>query len=160
MTKATRIARQSVFFSIWRVEVGEHEGVRLPIVATLNYLFFQSTQSFIWFYLSHLSRVCPICLTRMPESSQIGSELPVSQADDFYLYPGVSRVRPLASAAWSAGLALRGGLSRLPPPAARAISALLQRRIVPRLRHDADPAHLLDWAEEILLRRDAQLLHA
>jgi colanic acid/amylovoran biosynthesis glycosyltransferase len=142
------------------VETGEREGVPLPIVATFNYLFFQSTQSFIWFYLSHLSRVRPICLTRTPESSRVASELPVSHADDFYLYPGSSRVRPLASAAWSAGLALRGAVSRLPPPAARAVSDLLHRRIIPRLRHDSNPAHLLDWAEEILRRRDAELLHA
>lgn len=137
----------------------ESEGVR-PVVATFNYLFFQSTQSFIWFYLSHLSRVRAICLTRTPESPRLGIDVPASHADDFYLYPGSTRLQPIARATWSVGRALRGALSRLPPSAAHAVSDLLQRRIVPRIRHDSNPAHLLDWAENILRRRDAKLLHA
>ena len=39
-----------------------------PTVAHVNYSFFHSTQSFIYFYLSHLEGVTPICLTRERES--------------------------------------------------------------------------------------------
>jgi colanic acid/amylovoran biosynthesis glycosyltransferase len=134
--------------------------VEKPVVAHLNYHFFQSTQSFIWFYLSHLRRVRPICLTRTPESRHLTSELPAALAGDFYLYGGAPRFPRLARAEWFAGVALRGALARLPPRLAKPSLHALQRSVVPRLRPDAKPEQLLDWAAEIVRGRQAQLLHA
>jgi colanic acid/amylovoran biosynthesis glycosyltransferase len=130
------------------------------VVAHVNYHYFQSTQSFIWFYLSRLRRVHPICLTRSPESPSLECELPASLAGDFYLYGGAARVPMLARAEWSAGLALRRVLTRLPLRVATPTLDALHRWIVPRLRSDSRPEHLLKWAREILERRNAEVLHA
>ena len=40
-----------------------------PTVGHVNYSFFHSTQSFIYFYLAALRRFAPICLTRTPGPS-------------------------------------------------------------------------------------------
>lgn len=136
------------------------EDEQRPVVAHVNYLFFQSTQSFIYFYLSRFQRTRPICLTRAPESPEIESATPRAHAGDFYLYgatPGARKVRTLF---WSLGLKLRSRLARLPPRLADSVLAYLNRRIVPRLRSDTNPVRYLDWAEEILRRRRACLIHA
>ncbi len=131
-----------------------------PVVAHVNYLFFHSTQSFIYFYLSHCRRTSPICLTRAPESPAIKSEIPRSLAGAFYLYgapAGKGRVSGILS---STGQTLRGMLTRLPPGLAEPLLNQLHRRIVPRLRSDTNPASYLDWVEEISRRRGARLIHA
>jgi colanic acid/amylovoran biosynthesis glycosyltransferase len=135
-------------------------GDERPVVAHINYHFFQSTQSFIWFYLSRLQRVRPICLTRRPESRRIAGELPAALAADFYLYAGTPRFRMSASAVQAVGLALRHVLTRLPVAIATPMLTLLQESIAPRARGDANAAHLLGWAESILRLRDARILHA
>ncbi|MDX6511819.1 MAG: colanic acid/amylovoran biosynthesis glycosyltransferase [Gaiellaceae bacterium] len=129
-----------------------------PTVAHVNYSFFHSTQSFISFFLARLARVQPICLTRGRESPAISGAIPPALAGDFYVYPGPPSRRE--SALWSGGLAVRHSLTRLPPRVADPALSLLNRRVVPRLRSDADPHAFLDWAEEILRRRDARIIHA
>jgi colanic acid/amylovoran biosynthesis glycosyltransferase len=124
-----------------------------PTVAHVNYSFFHSTQSFIYFYLSHLRRVRPLCLTRRRESPAISGEIPAELAGDFYVYGGR---QPL----WSSGVALRRLLTRLPPRVADPALALVHRRIVPRVRSDADPRAFIRWAEEILRARRAEIIHA
>jgi colanic acid/amylovoran biosynthesis glycosyltransferase len=124
-----------------------------PTVAHVNYSFFHSTQSFIYFYLSRLQRVRPLCLTRGRESPAISAEIPADLVDDFYVYGGG---QPL----WSSGLALRRLLTRLPPRLADPALSLLHGRIVPRMRSDADPRAFIAWAEGILRERDAQIIHA
>jgi colanic acid/amylovoran biosynthesis glycosyltransferase len=128
-----------------------------PTVAHVNYSFFHSTQSFIYFYLSHLERVASICLTRERESPAISGEIPSALAGDFYVYGGRGGRR---SAVRSGGLALRRALTRLPPRVAEPALATLNRRIVPRVRSDADPRSFLAWADEILRERDARIVHA
>ena len=128
-----------------------------PTVAHVNYSFFHSTQSFIYFYLSHLEGVTPICLTRERESPTITAEIPSDLEGDFYVYGGRGGPR---RALRSGGLALRRALTRLPPPVAEPALATLNRRIVPRVRSDAHPQSFLNWAEEILRARDTQLVHA
>ncbi|MGH9389080.1 MAG: glycosyltransferase [Vicinamibacteria bacterium] len=131
-----------------------------PVVAHVSYLFFHSTQSFIYFYLSHFRRIRPICLTRAPESSAIESEVPRPLAGDFYLYgasPGKSRGEKFL---WSSGLLLRRMLTRLPAGLAGPLLDQVHRRVVPRLRSDTNPTRYLDWAEAILRRRGARLIHA
>ena len=93
-----------------------------PVVAHINYHFFQSTQSFIWFYLSRLRRVQPICLTRSPESRRIARKLPAALADDFYLYPGTPRFHVPPSATAAVGHGLRRVLTRLHPRSRRRCS--------------------------------------
>src|SRR5207237_5867879 len=105
-------------------------------------------------------RVHPICRTRTPESPRLRRELPAAVAGDFYLYRGTPRFPRLASFEWSTGIALRQALTRLPPRLATPALDALHRRVVPRLRPDAKPEQLLEWAAEVVLRRDAQLLHA
>ena len=139
--------------------VPEVPGGRRPVVAHVNYHFFHSTQSFIYFSLSHLRRTQPICLTRAPESRAIRRTVPAPFADDFYLYRGQSGGR-LSAAAGAIGHAARSGLSRLPPTLADPLLRGLFESIVPRVRRDARPAHFLDWAEAILRARDAELIHA
>src|SRR5262245_6184064 len=104
------------------------------IVAHVNYLFFHSTQSFIYFFLSRFQRVHPICLTRTPESTAVKSELPPALAKDFYLYgqePGVDSVKGLL---WLSGLRLRHLLARVSPRLAEPLLDSLHRRVVPRFR--------------------------
>jgi colanic acid/amylovoran biosynthesis glycosyltransferase len=134
--------------------------VERPVVAHVNYLFFHSTQSFIYFYLSHLRRFRPICLTRAPESPAIETALPPALADDFYLYERGSSEGGIGSLVWSTGLKVRHALTRFPAPLADVLLDQLSNRVVPRLRSDTDPAHFLDWAESILRQRDTRILHA
>lgn len=130
-----------------------------PTVGHVNYSFFHSTQSFIYFYLKALERVRPICLTRERESSVISPEVPAALADDFYVYGGRRGARSRRALS-SGGLALRRLLTRLPPRFAEPGLTLLHHRVVPRIRADADPRHFLDWAEGILRCRGAGLVHA
>lgn len=133
------------------------EGAGRPTVGHVNYSFFHSTQSFIYFYLVALRRVRSICLTRSPESGAIRSEVPAPLRGDLYPYePG----RGSRAALWSGGLAMRRLLTRLPPRLVDPAVELLQRRIVPRVRSDVDPSRFLDWAEGVLRRRDARIVHA
>ncbi|HET9062820.1 MAG TPA: hypothetical protein VFO62_05980, partial [Candidatus Binatia bacterium] len=131
-----------------------------PVVAHVNYLFFQSTQGFIYFYLSHLTRVRPICLTREPESPTITATVPSVLADDFYQYGHGTSRRGLTSLIWSTGLKVRHALIRLPAPIATVLLGQLFDRVVPWLRSDSDPADFVDWAESIVRRRDARIVHA
>jgi colanic acid/amylovoran biosynthesis glycosyltransferase len=137
---------------------GPREGER-PVVAHVNYSFFHSTQSFIYFYLSRLSEVRTICLTRNRESPAISAEVPAEIAGDLYTYPDGSESRARATVR-RGGLSVRRLLSRVPPAVAEPALSLLHRRIVPRMRGDADPARYLDWAESVLRRRESRLIHA
>lgn len=128
-------------------------------MAHVNYSFFHSTQSFIYFYLSRLSEVRPICLTRDRESPAISAEVPAEIADDLYTYPDGSESRARATVR-RGGLSVRRLLSRVPPAVAEPALSLLHRQIVPRMRRDADPARYLDWAESVLRRRESRLIHA
>lgn len=138
-----------------------------PVVAHVNYSFFHSTQSFIFFYLSHLRRVQPICLTRTPESAAISQEIRGGLAPDFYVF-GAGDASPMAgdgvrSAArlvWSAGVAVRRMLTRLPATVSQPLLRVLNRRLVPHMRRDADPVRFLDWARGILQARGARVIHA
>jgi colanic acid/amylovoran biosynthesis glycosyltransferase len=130
----------------------------IPTVAHVNYSFFHSTQSFIFFYLSGFRRVCPICLTRAPESPSISSQVPPELDGDLYAYAG--RARLGHRAAWRGGLALRRALSRTSPRLSGPLLAGLHRQAVPRLRADADAERFLDWAESILRQRQAAAIHA
>jgi colanic acid/amylovoran biosynthesis glycosyltransferase len=130
-----------------------------PVVAQVNYLYFLSTQSFIYFYLAHLRRYRPICLTRAPESPVIDREIPEPLARDFHIYgdqlsPGWRRT------VWSTGLLVRRALTRLPPNLARPALGALNDWIVPWLRPDTDPERYVDWAGDILTRERARLIHA
>lgn len=138
------------------VEENQHR----PVVAHVNYLFFHSTQSFIYFYLSHLRRVRPVCLTRAPESHSVSNEIPAALAGDFYLYGTPPDTRQLSGVLWAGGLALRKALTRLPPRLAEPLLATLHRRVVPRLRPDSCPSRYLGWAETILRWRGVRLIHA
>jgi colanic acid/amylovoran biosynthesis glycosyltransferase len=135
---------------------GPGEGER-PVVAHVNYSFFHSTQSFIYFYLRALSQVRPICHTRSAESPAISAEVPAEIAGDLYIYPDAARG---GAAVRRGGVWLRRQLSRVPPPVAEPTLRLLNRRIVPRLRSDNDPERYLEWAEDILRRRGSRLIHA
>jgi len=131
-----------------------------PVVAHINYLFFHSTQSFIYFYLSHCRRTRAICLTRAPESPSVSNVIPAALAGDFYLYGAPPGSRRISGLLWACGLKLRRGLTRLPPRLAEPLLDGLHRRIVPRLRSDSHPARYLGWVEEIVRRRGARLIHA
>ena len=131
-----------------------------PVVAHVNYLFFHSTQSFIHFYLSHLRRTLPLCLTRAPESAAVRSEIPPSLAGDFHVYGAPSRRPRIDSILRDGGLKLQSVLSRFPPTLAEPMLECLHRRVVPRLRSDAHAGRHLDWVEGILRRRGADIIHA
>jgi len=128
-----------------------------PVVAHVNYTFFHSTQSFIYHYLVALRRFRAICLTRTPETSSIAGQRPAALADDLYAY---EPRRGSRSALWSGGVALRRTLTRLSPRVAEPVLASVDRRLTPRLRPDTDARAYLDWAEAIMRRREAQIIHA
>jgi colanic acid/amylovoran biosynthesis glycosyltransferase len=131
------------------------------VVAHVNYLFFHSTQTFIYFFLSRFKRVRPICLTRMPESTAVTQGPPPSLAEDFYLYGqqtlGASLLKRLL---WSCGITVRRLLARVSPRLAEPLLDIVHRRIVPQLRPEANAERLLAWAEDILRQRNARLIHA
>jgi colanic acid/amylovoran biosynthesis glycosyltransferase len=129
-----------------------------PTVAHVNYSFFHSTQSFIYFYLSRLERVHPICLTRARESPAISARVPPELEGDLYAYAGQSG--PVRRAVWRGGLALRRALSKTSPRVSGPLLEGLHRRAVPRLRADADAARFQAWAERILRQRQARVIHA
>ena len=131
-----------------------------PIVAHVNQLFFLSTQSFIYFYLSHLRRFRPICLTRAPESPAIRPVFPGPLAGAFHLYGTQRGVGQGPAALWLLGLKLRRRITRLPPLIAVPLLNVLHDRLVPRLRTDTDPAHYVDWVSAIVRRERAVILHA
>jgi colanic acid/amylovoran biosynthesis glycosyltransferase len=131
-----------------------------PVVAHINWHFFLSTQSFIQFYLSHLKRFRPVCLTRAPESMAIRSVIPEPLARGFHLYGAKDGVGQGNRAVWAVGLAVRKCIAHLPPRVAGPLLDLLHKRIVPRLRNDADPARYLDWVGGIVKRERAVILHA
>ncbi len=56
------------------------------LVGCINFHFFASTQSFIYFYLSRLRKFEPVCLTRSPESAALTSELPTELAQHYHLF--------------------------------------------------------------------------
>ena len=130
------------------------------VVAHVNYLFFHSTQSFIFFLLSRLRRFHPICLTRTPEATTVDRQLPAGLAEDFYLYGEQRAESHLHSLIWNAGLGVRRVLTRLPSRWSRPLLGLLYRHLLPRLRTEVSPDHFLKWAEDILQRRRARLIHA
>src|SRR5262245_2985924 len=88
---------------------------RRPVVAQVNYFYFLSTQSFIYFYLTQLRRVRPLCLTRTPESPELARALPPALARDFHLYGGDEVGGRLRRGFHDLGLRMRRGLSHLPP---------------------------------------------
>jgi colanic acid/amylovoran biosynthesis glycosyltransferase len=126
----------------------------------VSYLFFHSTQSFIFYSLSRLQRFRAICLTRTPESSAVADELPQQLKDDYYLYGAQRSDGGLHRVVWSTGVLVRRLLAHLPPRLARPALHLLSRHVVPRLRSEVSPTDFLEWAEEILRRRGASLIHA
>ena len=125
-----------------------------PTVAHVNYSFFHSTQSFIYFYLAGLRRVHPICLTRGRESPLIRADVPGALRGDFYSFNG------RRSRLWSRGTDVRRALTRLPGATGERALGVLQRRVVPRVRPDSDPSLFVDWAEGVMRERDAELIHA
>ena len=140
----------------------QHAEAARCVVAHVNYLFFYSTQSFLYSYLSHFRRVRPICLTRTPESPRIHPGTPPDLAGDLYRYGdgtdgGSSLVRNLL---WPTGLRLRRALTHAPPGLAEPGLDMLHRRVVPRLRPEANVERYLAWAERILRERGVQIIHA
>lgn len=133
---------------------------RRVTVAHVNYSFFHSTQSFVYFYLAWLRRVHPICLTRGRESPVMRSEIPAALDGDFYIYSGRGGETPAGRILWRAGFGVRRALTHLPPAVAEAALRVLNGRVVPRVRPDADPRRFLAWAEAIVRARDARLIHA
>jgi colanic acid/amylovoran biosynthesis glycosyltransferase len=131
-----------------------------PVVAHVNQFFFLSTQSYIYFYLSHLRRFRPVCLTRAPESPAIRPELPDSLAQEFHLYGATNGVGQGNAAVWSLGLKARRHIARLPPRVAEPLLTAMHHWLVPRLRTDADPTRYLDWVSTILEREHASIIHA
>jgi colanic acid/amylovoran biosynthesis glycosyltransferase len=131
-----------------------------PVVAHVNYLFFISTQSFIYFYLSHLRRFRPICLTRAPESPLISRSIPVALERDYYVYGAENGVGQANGFLWSSGLKLRSMLTHLPPLLAKPMLDALHNWVVPRLRSDTDSTRYLGWVSTILQRRQARIIHA
>ena len=131
-----------------------------PVVAHVNYLFFHSTQSYIHFYLRRFGRTRPICLTRTPESPLIDPTITPALAGDFYQYGQAAARHPLQRQVYAAGLVVRRLLARMPPRLSDPLLQALHRRIVPRLRPEADGARYLAWAGDILARRRARLIHA
>ncbi len=143
-----------------RLSMGDEAHDARPVVAHINQLFFLSTQSFIYFYLSHLRRFRAICLTRAPESPAIRPDLPPALASAFHLYGAERGVGQGNAAVWSLGLKLRQRITRLPPRIAAPLLTALHAGLVPRLRTDSDPAHYLDWVSAIVQRERAVILHA
>jgi len=131
-----------------------------PVVAHVNYHFFPSTQTFIYFYLSRFQAIHPICLTSSPESKSFRSEIPAPFAEDYYLYD-THRPNPLFDAmVRMRDRTIRRILTRLPPRVASRLLAFTHRRILPLLRSGADVVDYLDWGEDILRRRKVCLIHA
>ena len=112
---------------------------RQCVVAHVNYLFFHSTQTFIYFVLSRFRRVRPICLTRLPESREVRPTLPPELEEDFYLY-GRQRLggSPVKRLLWSAGITVRHLLARVSPRFSEPLLDFVHRSVVPRLRPEAD----------------------
>jgi colanic acid/amylovoran biosynthesis glycosyltransferase len=132
----------------------------LPVVAHVNQLFFHSTQSFIFAYLSHLRRFRPVCLTRAPESPAIRSDPPPGLAHAFRRYGAANGVGQGNVRLWSLGLRLRRRVTRLPPRLAGPLLDALQVHLVPRLRMDDDPDRYLAWVADTVRREQASILHA
>ena len=131
------------------------------VIAHVNYLFFHSTQAFIYFFLSRFQRVHPVCLTRPPESTAVTQGLPPSLAQDFYLYGQQSeKPSPGKKLLWAFGIAVRRLLARASPRLAEPLLDIVHKKIVPRLRPEADAGRFLTWAETILRHRQARLIHA
>lgn len=136
------------------------EGER-PVVAHVNYLFFSSTQTFLYFFLSRFQQIRPICLTRPPESTALTQALPPALEGDFYLYgQHSSSDSPAKRLLWSTGLAVRSGLARVSPRLAIPLLDLMHMKIVPALRPEANGERYLAWAEAVLKQRRAELIHA
>ncbi|HXJ77348.1 MAG TPA: glycosyltransferase [Candidatus Methylomirabilis sp.] len=130
------------------------------VVAHVNYLFFHSTQSYIYFYLSRFRRTRPLVLTRTPESPGIDPTIAPALAGNFYQYGQAIAGHPLKRHVYGMGIIVRRLLARMPPRLSDPLLQALHRRIVPRLRPEADGARYLAWAGDILTRRQAQLIHA
>jgi len=131
-----------------------------PVVAHVNYHFFPSTQTFIYFYLSRFQAIHPICLTSAPESKSFTGKIPPPFAEDYYLYD-THRPNPLFDLLLRVrDLTVRNVLTNLPPKAVSQLLAFTHRRIVPLLRSEADVVDYLDWAEDVLRRRKVCLIHA
>lgn len=132
-----------------------------PVVAHVNYLFFHSTQSYIHFYLRRFRATRPLCLTRTPESPLIDASIAPELAGNFYQYGASDAAgRRAGRIVYALGLAVRRRLARMPPRLSDPILQALHRRIVPRLRREADGGRYLAWAGDILERRRARLIHA
>jgi colanic acid/amylovoran biosynthesis glycosyltransferase len=131
-----------------------------PVVAHINQLFFLSTQSFIYAYLSHLERFRPVCLTRAPESTAIRRDPPAAMAHIFHRYGTANGVGQGHAWLWSLGLEARRRITRLPPSLAGPLLDSLNAHVVPHLRTDNDPDRYLAWVEGIVRREDARILHA
>jgi len=128
------------------------------VVAHVNYFFFHSTQSYIHFYLTRFRRTRPVVLTRTPESPRIDPTIPRALTGDFYQYGQAHH--PLKRHVYGMGLIVRRLLARMPPRISDPLLQALHRRIVPRLRPEADGTRYLAWASDILSSRRAQLIHA
>ncbi len=61
---------------------------------------------------------------------------------------------------WSFGIALRHLLARMSPRLAEPLLDFVHKKIVPRLRPEANADRFLAWAETILRQRRARLIHA
>jgi len=131
-----------------------------PVVAHINWHYFLSTQSYIQFYLAHLRRFRPLCLTRAPESPAIRLAARPGLERDFHLYGAKGDVGQGNRVLWSIGLAVRRRLARLPPRVADPLLDTLHRRLVPRLRTDADAARYVAWVRSIVKRERVAILHA
>ncbi len=55
-------------------------------------------------------------------------------------------------------MVVRRALTRL--PGGERVLGLLQRRVIPHVRPDADPAMFAAWAEDVMRTRDVRLIHA
>lgn len=133
------------------------DGSGRPVVAHVNYSFFHSTQSFIYHYVVAIEGYESICLTRSPESGIIRDAVDPKLVGSLYAYaPGAGSRAP----AWSGGVSARRVLTRLPPRIAEPALDVVNQRIAPRLRADVDAGHWLDWAENLLRRRNARVIHA
>jgi len=131
-----------------------------PVIAQVNYHFFPSTQTFIYFYLSRFRAIHPICLTNAPESKSFTSGIPAPFVEDYHLHNTHRPNPPFDALVRMRDRTVRSILTRLPPGAAAQLLAFTHRRIVPLLRSEADAADYLDWAEAILRRRKVCLIHA
>ena len=105
-------------------------------------------------------RTRPLCLTRTPESPLIDPTVPPALAGDFYQYGQAAARHPLQRQVYGLGLTVRRLLTRMPPRFSDPLLHALHRRVVPRLRPEADGTRYLAWAGDILARRKARLIHA